>query len=1063
MHKIGLVPRNQNSYNLENVNNENHQKNIQINSNSAESQQQQMGYIVYSQPNTARKNSFGNLKSHNANTSMNQQQLGASYVGLNNQNQQTIINNSLNMSSMIRNGNINQTRQAVNQFILPVPLKNETLKAQSSLPQLHNNMNISNSLNNPLNLNQSSINYAQNNKLQNSEVINRSYQQQGRIRGSKLNQSVSLASLGVGSTKNLGKRSFYHHSNIFNLKHYKNLTSHIIDGTDIDEIKNNQKSILIREFRYKVDQYLLFSKYRQEQAAKEFNSYYAKVQDQLFSSDGQQSHRLFQNGVGSNGNNGGISFFTMNYDDQNQSLSIIQPELNKSLLNIDANRFNYSKLSKEEASLIHNINVDIYLEDQLGKQKHAPHKINHVKLQDYILQKMKSYLSNDTEYDKKIEFVTKEYERILEKIQTRSFKVKIPFNYEPQMQSFNEYYKVDPSKLKQSQIQLTWQDIEANVMNQVLEESKLTDQIEVDNQDDNEQIEESYEEIEIEEQKIDDEDGSYQDQDNINNLKNRDIGSAMRTKRQQSQSKQQQKQIQQSVSAFQERPQVTQVKVVKKKKKKTDKQDTNPDENQDEKQNSQSSRSPQNRKKKKNDQDKEKSAIEEYIVYRELVPQQRPPKQNKPQTTQQQVQPVKKQPPVKKVVQPMVGTPKPKVQQIIPPPPTIQNQSPSSRQQQSTESPRQVNQTVKSSQNSDSEEDVLIFEEEEVPPQQANQQEIQKQQTVDIDQNEYEEQKDDEEEEEFVEEEEEEDQQIDQNLEDNNKQNDVEALDMTNSPKPARSKQVTQQQQLKKQLSKKPSSQSPRAFNQPSPKEKTPSYSNKALRQQASKQVEQVDQVDSQSENNDENDILEDEEYEKKLIQQQQIPINIQEPKSETPRKKITKPSKQKPQQQDQTPRSVNVNESPAQTPQNQTNIQETEFSYFNDLRIKKKVGTGLIDELVKTNYLLDFNPLSFKKSRRLPDLPLDLEFKNEEDKQLFDAIFKWQYEVDLEINELEETLQKTQKKRGDDESEDDEDDEDGPHEKSSVHSSDITDFGQPDQDKNSLQNISSGGISDID
>ncbi|KAL4489292.1 hypothetical protein ABPG72_006356 [Tetrahymena utriculariae] len=960
------------------------------------------------------------------------------------------------MSSMIRNGNINQTRHAVNQFILPVPLKNETLMAQSSLPQLHNNMNISNSINNPLNINQSSINNTQNNKLQNSEIINRSYQQT-RIKGSKLNQSVSLASFGVGSTKNLGKRSFYHHSNIFNLKHYKNLTSHIIDGTDIDDIKNNQKSILIREFRYKVDQYLLFSKYRQEQATKEFNSYYAKVQDQLFSQDGYQSHRLFQNGIGSNGNNAGISFFTMNYEDQNQSLSIIQPEMNKSLLNIDANRFNYSKLSKEEASLIHNINVDIYLENQLGKQKHATHKINHVKLQDFILQKMKSYLSNDTEYDKKIEFVTKEYERILEKIQSRSFKVKIPDSYEPQMQSFNEYYKVDPSKIKQSQIQLTWQDIEANIMNQVLEESKLTDQIEEDKEDENEQIEESYEEIEIEEQKIDDEDSNYYDQENMDNLKNRNLGSAVRTKRQQSQIKQQQKQIQQQgVSQFQERPQVTQVKVVKKKKKKTDKQDTNPEENQDERQNTQSSKSPQNRKKKNDDQEREKSAIEEYIVYRELVPEERPPRQNKQQTTQQPVQQVKKQPPVKKVVQPVVGTPKPKVQQIVPPPPIIQNQSSSSRQQQSTESPRQVNQVVKSSQSSDSEEDVLIFEE--APPQQTNQQEIQKQQTVEI---EYEEEKQEEEEveEEIVEEE----QQIEINLPGGNKLNNVEALDMTNSPKTTRSKQVTQQ--LKKQLSKKPSSQSPKTFNQPSPRqERVPSYSNKAMRKQDSKQPEQIDQVESQSENNDENDLLDDEEYEQKLIKQQSIPqVTIQEPKSETPRQKINKTTKQKvqPPQQDQTPRSVS--ESPANTPQNQVNRQETEFSYFNDLKIKKKVGTGLIDELVKTNYLLDFNPLSFKKARRLPDLPLDLEFKSKEDKQLFDAIFKWQYEVDLEVNELEEKLQSTQKKRGEDESDEDEDDEDGPHEKSSVHSSDITDFGQPDLNKNSLQNISSGGISDID
>jgi len=43
----------------------------------------------------------------------------------------------------------------------------------------------------------------------------------------------------------------------------------------------------------------------------------------------------------------------------------------------------------------------------------------------------------------------------------------------------------------------------------------------------------------------------------------------------------------------------------------------------------------------------------------------------------------------------------------------------------------------------------------------------------------------------------------------------------------------------------------------------------------------------------------------------------------------------------------------------------------------------------------LDFNVNSFKKDRKAPELPRELEFKGDEDRLLFDSIFQWQYEVD--------------------------------------------------------------------
>jgi len=71
------------------------------------------------------------------------------------------------------------------------------------------------------------------------------------------------------------------------------------------------------------------------------------------------------------------------------------------MLNIDANRFNYSKLSKQEASLINNMSIDIYLEDTAGHKSslNAAHRFDHSKLQEMILDKLAPLIPNDIEYD----------------------------------------------------------------------------------------------------------------------------------------------------------------------------------------------------------------------------------------------------------------------------------------------------------------------------------------------------------------------------------------------------------------------------------------------------------------------------------------------------------------------------------------------------------------------------------------------------------------------------------------------------------------------------------------
>lgn len=94
--------------------------------------------------------------------------------------------------------------------------------------------------------------------------------------------------------------------------------------------------------------------------------------------------------------------------------------------------------------------------------------------------------------------------------------------------------------------------------------------------------------------------------------------------------------------------------------------------------------------------------------------------------------------------------------------------------------------------------------------------------------------------------------------------------------------------------------------------------------------------------------------------------------------------------------------------------------------------------------------------------MPRDLTFKAVEDKQLFDSIFKWQYEVDIEITEMEEKLNasKDTKSRKRVISEDGGDDKlsekNGRSRQISINSSEITDFGPVDPLHDSHKELSS-------
>ena len=104
----------------------------------------------------------------------------------------------------------------------------------------------------------------------------------------------------------------------------------------------------------------------------------------------------------------------------------------------------------------------------------------------------------------------------------------------------------------------------------------------------------------------------------------------------------------------------------------------------------------------------------------------------------------------------------------------------------------------------------------------------------------------------------------------------------------------------------------------------------------------------------------------------------------------------------------------------------------------------------------LDFNVNSFKKDRNAPELPRELEFRGDADRLLFDSIFKWQYEVDRDIGEIEEKLNATHRKQRhyDSEDDDNDDDEQDGKNKGSVHSSEITDFGPTPPIRTDMEDI---------
>lgn len=94
-------------------------------------------------------------------------------------------------------------------------------------------------------------------------------------------------------------------------------------------------------------------------------------------------------------------------------------------INVDANRFDYQKQSTSDASPAvssgNNLCVNVYLEDSIGKTtKRLKHAFNHRKLQDKLFLKIKPQRrsESDVDYERRIKYITDEYEQILQKIST---------------------------------------------------------------------------------------------------------------------------------------------------------------------------------------------------------------------------------------------------------------------------------------------------------------------------------------------------------------------------------------------------------------------------------------------------------------------------------------------------------------------------------------------------------------------------------------------------------------------------------------------------------------------
>lgn len=72
-----------------------------------------------------------------------------------------------------------------------------------------------------------------------------------------------------------------------------------------------------------------------------------------------------------------------------------------------------------------------------------------------MLKKFEPFLNNDKiDYDHKLQKVTDEYEKLIEIIQEKSFKIKIPNYLSPLLQDYNDFYKFNDEEYLKKMEQL---------------------------------------------------------------------------------------------------------------------------------------------------------------------------------------------------------------------------------------------------------------------------------------------------------------------------------------------------------------------------------------------------------------------------------------------------------------------------------------------------------------------------------------------------------------------------------------------------------------------------------
>ncbi|CAD8210024.1 unnamed protein product [Paramecium octaurelia] len=204
-------------------------------------------------------------------------------------------------------------------------------------------------------------------------------------------------------------KNFYHHTSIYNLREYNNLTKSPIffmsDNTK--QLNEMQTKVLLTDFQRKVASYL-----KKIPKPKNNQQYYSDIKPLGYKKE---------------------------YETQQTILHTQQEELlNRSLC---LNKYNY----RPELS---DVGIEVMLMDStksLTKQV-----IPNEKIQNRLLKFMEKYLNDDhIDYDLKLQKMTQQYREIVKKIKTKAFKIKVPDHYKVQMSDFNDYYQVNEIKQRE--------------------------------------------------------------------------------------------------------------------------------------------------------------------------------------------------------------------------------------------------------------------------------------------------------------------------------------------------------------------------------------------------------------------------------------------------------------------------------------------------------------------------------------------------------------------------------------------------------------------------------------